>query len=201
MKKHSFIGIFIACLISICVFCAIIGTIYSIQETLNEQKTETNETHAANIIHPYVIKDYDASELNVETYATNVYPLYDYTPSEIGDCAEDIILMQYNLYHPNVETNIAYLNEEISSSTVVLYEMITELPNTDSIRTQSGWFIEYTFKLSSNKTSLPPVVLTRTFQTNTDFNDVREVFQPEKADMLKRRDMVIEKAIENKHKK
>ena len=184
----------------IVVTCAITGTIYSIHETLNTQKAAKNETIAANAVQPYVVKDYDASELNVETHSVTVYSLYDYTPSEIGDCAEEIAMLQHYLYHPNAETDIAYIKNEVESCNDILIEMIDGLPNMDSIRTQSGWLVEYSFKLSTRKNTLPPLVLTRTFQTNTDFNDVMEVFQPEKADMLKRRDMIIQSAIANKRK-
>ena len=140
-------------------------------------------------LYDYIIQEYDSNDISYKALSTEISPLYDYTPFEVGECAKDIARMELTMESAYPDT--LYQQEDFQNCNTTLYEMLTNVNCADSIRTQIEWLIVHTYYIT------PYEVYTRTFYTDMNYDKLREISNF-RGDMLKRRDLIIEEVIERK---
>ena len=155
---------------------------------------EQNPSKIEQKLYNYIIQEYDSNDISYKALSTEITPLYDYTPFELDDCANELARMIIATEPPYNDSSL-FVIDDFYNKLFKLYVLLYNVDNPDSIRVQHNWLITHTYMITPNDSASQPVTYTRTFYSGMDYDKLKEISNF-KGDMLKRRDLIIEKIIE-----
>lgn len=190
MKKFLIVAPFLLlCLITL----IIANTRYKQSKTI-PSSIPTNKIEEE--LYNYISQDYNPYDVSYTVVSTIITPIYEYTPYTIDTYSMDIARLEFTI--PTAFSNdTTYLRDKQSH----LYELLKQampsnVKHIDSIRRQTDWLIVHTYQLTPHETSTPFMTCTRTFYTDIDSNNLREISNMS-GNILKQHDTIIENIINN----